>query len=114
MSTEDRNTAVEVRAPEGGRVLEIDWADGHRAVYPHEVLRGFCPCAHCQGHSGGIVFRPGGDLRLRSLEEVGHYALLFAWEDGHETGIYSFPYLRDLCACSQCSPGDPTARTFSR
>ncbi|MCA9603345.1 MAG: DUF971 domain-containing protein [Polyangiales bacterium] len=106
--------AVEVRAPAGAVVLEIDWADGHMGHYPHRLLRGFCPCAHCQGHQGPILFREGGSLELETIEEVGNYALRLGWADGHGTGIYAFPYLRDLCACGACAPGDPTARRFGR
>jgi hypothetical protein len=36
---------------------------------------------------------------------VGNYALSFAWSDGHQTGIYTFGHLRDLCPCPQCLPG---------
>jgi DUF971 family protein len=82
--------------------MEIDWADGHRSVLPHAILRGFCPCASCQGHQGPIRFQEGGDLELVDLEEVGNYALRLVWGDGHDTGLYSFRYLRELCACPEC------------
>jgi len=36
-----------------------DWADGHKGIYPHEILRGYCPCAGCQGHSAIIRFVSG-------------------------------------------------------
>jgi DUF971 family protein len=107
-------TPVEVRAPRGARIMELVFDDGHVAVLPHDVLRGFCPCAGCQGHSGGVRFIAEGDRELADLEEVGNYALRLTWGDGHTTGIYSFRYLRELCACAQCCPGDATAREFSR
>jgi DUF971 family protein len=89
---------TEVKAPHGARVLEIVWADGHRCAYPHRILRGFCPCAGCQGHSGRVRFQSGVNLELRDLEQVGNYALGLTWGDGHSSGIYSFQYLRRLCA----------------
>ena len=107
-------TPVEVRSPRGARETEIEFADGHVGVYPHESLRGYCPCAQCQGHNGPIHFVEGGDLELRDIAEVGNYALSLTWGDGHRTGIYSFRYLRALCCCAQCAPGDPKAREFSR
>ncbi len=55
-----------------------------------------CPCAHCQGHGGQIEFVPGGNSELRQIEPVGHYALKLVWGDGHESGIYTFAYLREL------------------
>ena len=105
---------VELRAPSGARVMEIDWADGHRSSYPHELLRGFCPCAHCQGHEGPIRYVEGGNLELNDIELVGNYALRLVWGDGHQTGIYSHRYLRSLCACSSCAEKDPKSRSFSR
>jgi DUF971 family protein len=114
---EDRNTPVEVRAPRGARVMHVQFADGHEAVYPHELLRGYCPCAQCQGHSGPVRFVAGGDQSLSEIDEVGNYALRLTWGDGHASGIYSFSYLRRLCACAECLGSDPselTQRTFSR
>jgi DUF971 family protein len=113
-SDNDAITPVEVRAPRGARVMQIEFADGHVAEYPHELLRGFCPCASCQGHSGPIAFVPGGDLELNDIAEVGNYALRLTWGDGHSTGIYSFGFLRRLCACAACASGDLKQRTFSR
>ncbi|MEM8606346.1 MAG: DUF971 domain-containing protein [Myxococcota bacterium] len=107
-------TPVELRAPRGARVMEIDWADGHTGTYPHEVLRGFCPCAHCQGHEGPIRFVDGGDLNLEDVQPVGNYAVRLVWGDGHQTGIYSFRYLRALSACSSSGDGDLRERSFSR
>ena len=112
--TSDRNTPVEVRAPRAGDTMEIDFADGHRAVYPHEILRGFCPCAVCQGHQGPIRFVAGGSLELTDVAEVGDYALRLTWADGHATGIYTFVFLRELCSCSECSHGTDRARRFER
>jgi len=92
----------EVRAPRGARLLEIDWSDGSTVRLHHRVLRGFCPCAHCQGHQGPISWVEGTDelseqaLELSGLSEVGQYALQLEWGDGHATGIYSFRYLQDL------------------
>jgi len=96
MSDADRIRPTNVKAPHGARVFEITWADGHKSAYPHEILRGFCPCATCQGHSGTIRFLAGGDQELRQIEQVGNYALGLTWGDGHSSGIYSFRYLRAL------------------
>jgi len=89
-------TPTHIAAPHGSKVTEITWADGKRCAYPNEILRGFCPCATCQGHGGTIDFIEGGNTDLRDLKPVGHYALNLVWGDGHDTGIYSFTYLRDL------------------
>ncbi len=110
----DAAKPVEMRAPRGARVMEIDWADGHTGIYPHELLRGYCPCAHCQGHEGPIRFLEGGDLELQDIQQVGNYAVRLVWGDGHQTGIYSYRFLRELCTCSSCLAGDPRKRSFWR
>jgi DUF971 family protein len=102
MTDTDRTIPIELRAPHGASTLEIDFADGHHASYPHEILRGYCPCAMCQGHQGPIRFVPGGDLTLKHIGEVGDYALSLTWGDGHATGIYTFAFLRALCRCEEC------------
>jgi DUF971 family protein len=104
MAADPRFTPVGVKAPHGATTMEITWADGHVSLLPHEVLRGYCPCAHCQGHGGTIQYVPGGNLDLRDIEQVGSYALSFAWGDQHQTGIYTFKYLRALCQCDACRP----------
>jgi len=101
-----RITPTAVRSPFRAKTTEIDWADGHKGIYPHEILRGYCPCAGCQGHSAEVKFIPGGDTEIRTIEPVGDYALSFEWSDGHQTGIYTFRYLRELCQCRECVPAE--------
>ena len=104
MTKDLRFKPAAIRSPRGGRVTAIDWADGHKGEYPHDVLRGYCPCAGCQGHSGEIRFLETTDAQreLDEIEPVGSYALALHWFDGHASGIYSFRYLRALCQCSAC------------
>ena len=85
-------------------MTEIDWADGHTGRYPHEVLRGYCPCAACQGHGGPIRWIETRDhqCELDTIETVGGYALALKWFDGHASGIYSYAFLRALCQCAAC------------
>lgn len=106
MAPERRFQCVAVRSPRGATVTEIDWADGHKSVYPHAILRGYCPCAGCQGHTGTIRFiEPSATQQdLEDLEVVGNYALRLQWFDGHGTGLYSYRYLRALCRCPECHP----------
>jgi DUF971 family protein len=104
MTVDRRHKPLAIRSPRGARTTEIDWADGHKGVYPHEVLRGLCPCAGCQGHSGTIKFvaSSGIEQEIEDIEPVGGYALAIKWFDGHASGIYSFSYLRTLCHCDAC------------
>lgn len=81
--------------------LRITWADGRVCGYEAAVLRRACPCAQCVDEwTGERTLRPqaiSDELEIGDLNIVGRYALNFRWSDGHETGIYSFQYLRDLC-----------------
>ena len=107
MNKNSRPKPVAVRSPRGARKTEIDWSDGHRSVYPHEILRGHCPCAGCQGHSGEVHFIETTDEQreLEDIAPVGSYALGLKWFDGHSSGIYSFVFLRALCPCEACRGG---------
>jgi DUF971 family protein len=115
-----RVTPEELRAPRGARVVEIVWADGVTTPIHHRTLRGFCPCAHCQGHQGPIewvaatVELPDAALELVEIAEVGQYALQLTWADGHGTGIYSFPYLRELAGLEDLSDTEKSQRKLGR
>ncbi len=99
-----------------GTGMEIEWKDGHRSAYTFQWLRDACPCAMCmevrekKGRVPGESPKPQhGALPMFKAapkpvktEGVGKYAIRFAWNDGHETGIYSWDYLREHCPCPQC------------
>ena len=91
------------RLPEQRRV-RLTWSDGHVAEYDYDYLRGYCPCAGCQGHgTGEIKFRqPANEVSPTSIQPVGNYAVTFHWSDAHATGIYRFEFLRQICPCPQC------------
>ena len=78
------------------KLLRILWDDDQLSDYPFAYLRGWCPCAVCQGHGGERRFIEVDNPQLVSIGMVGNYALNPRWSDGHETGIYTFEYLRDL------------------
>ena len=90
------------------RRLRLTWDDGYSAEPGYDYLRGWCPCAGCQGHSGlKIVFHPPKrPVQLENIEPVGNYALSFLWSDGHGTGIYKFDFLRRLCVESEDGRSD--------
>ncbi|HMF57418.1 MAG TPA: DUF971 domain-containing protein [Pyrinomonadaceae bacterium] len=99
----DRRDAIEPREimQEGAAGLRITWADGRVCNYSAPDLRRACPCAQCVNEwSGERMLDPkaiSNELQIGDISIVGRYALNFRWSDGHETGIYSFRYLRDLC-----------------
>lgn len=77
-------------------LLRILWDDDSLSDYPFAYLRGWCPCAVCQGHGGERHFIHVENPQLVSVGMVGNYALNPRWSDGHETGIYTFEYLKSL------------------
>ncbi len=48
-------------------------------------------------------------MRATHAEPVGRYAIRFIFHDGHQTGIYSWEYLRDVCPCAECKAGRKSA-----
>jgi DUF971 family protein len=101
-TTERRGPAIEPREiqQEGDSGLRITWADDCVCRYNAAELRRACPCAQCVNEwTGQRVLKPEAvseDLVIADISVVGRYALNFRWSDGHETGIYSFRYLREL------------------
>ena len=88
-----------------GHELAIAWNDGRESYIPLEKLRRACPCASCGGEPDvlGHVVRPEvsygpSSFELRDFHLVGGYALQPAWNDGHNTGLYTFRQLRALDA----------------
>ena len=100
---ERRGASIEPREimQEGDGALRITWADGRICHLSAPHLRRACPCAQCVNEwTGERMLRPESipdTLVIADISLVGRYALNFKWSDGHETGIYSFRYLRSLC-----------------
>ena len=96
----DPTRPVEIAPTEDGSRLRIIWGDGERAEYLPRGLRLACPCAACVDEmTGRPILDPAAvrsDVYPREIRYVGRYALQFFWSDGHETGLYTFGYLREL------------------
>jgi DUF971 family protein len=103
MDAAQRRQAIEPIeiSQESNSQLRITWADGRVCGYEAASLRRACPCAQCVDEwTGERTLKPQAiaeNIAIGDLSIVGRYALNFRWSDGHETGIYSFQYLRDLC-----------------
>lgn len=96
------NHPLEVRRLAEDQLLKITWNDGHVSRYPLPYVRGWCPCAVCQGHGGERHYVQAENAELTDIKVVGKYALGLTWGDGHDTGIYAYSYLRQLCPCAEC------------
>jgi len=113
--------SVKVHVSSGAGV-DITWADNHASHYDFAYLREECPCATCnekrdqqqqndQQHPGSKstpisspvlpMFKP--KIRAQSATQVGNYAVQINFNDGHNTGIFSYEHLRTICPCSDCA-----------
>lgn len=84
------------------RAVAIAWNDGHQSRIPYQLLRGWCPCAECQGHGGQLKWQQVEAVKFNKVVPVGTYGAQFTWSDMHSVGIYRFEYLRELCCCDAC------------
>jgi ATP-binding protein involved in chromosome partitioning len=102
-------TPLRVLPSEDTSRLRIEWADGHVSEYVPRQLRLACPCAGCiEEMTGRKLLDPSviaPDIWPLAVRYVGRYALRFDFSDGHDTGIYTFELLRDLCPCAACEAG---------
>ncbi len=89
---------VEIRLDRAARRLDVQFDDGARFALPLEYLRVESPSAEVQGHGAGQkqVVACKRDVGVTSVEPVGNYAVLLVFDDGHDTGIYSWDYLYEL------------------
>jgi len=88
--------------------ISIKWSDETETTYEAVELRRACPCAGCVDEWTGQKMlndqKVSEDLTFGHTSIVGRYALNFHFSDGHETGIFSFNYLRKLSESDQSRP----------
>ena len=86
--------------------IGVAWSDGHESFYPGHLLRCACACAQCVDEMSGEKIlrddRVPRDVRAVNIHPVGNYGVSVRWSDDHDTGIYSFERLRELCPCGTC------------
>ena len=97
---ETQHWPLELRLKRAERALEIDFDDGSSFRLPAEYLRVESPSAEVQGHSPSQKQLVTGKAKvgITKLEPVGNYAIRITFDDGHNTGIYSWVYLYKLGA----------------
>ena len=93
-----RPEAVEVRLRRADQVLEVAYADGRRFAFPAELLRVESPSAEVQGHGPGQRVYVAGKrhVAITGIDPVGSYAVRLRFDDGHDTGLYSWEYFYGL------------------
>ena len=80
------------------RVLEIAFDDGTAFELPFEYLRVHSPSAEVRGHGPGQETLQLGkhEVNIKKIEPTGHYAVRLIFDDGHDTGLYTWAYLHEL------------------
>ena len=89
---------TEITLHQQSRELEIAFADGLRFKLPFEFLRVNSPSAEVRGHGPGQEVLQVGkrNVNVLNIEPVGSYAIKIDFDDGHDSGLYSWEYLRHL------------------
>jgi DUF971 family protein len=89
---------TELKLDKDKRMLTVTFDDGVRFALPAELLRVLSPSAEVQGHSPDQrVTVPGKkNVSILRLEPVGNYAVRIVFDDGHDTGLFIWSYLREL------------------
>ena len=89
----------EIRLRERGRLLVLIYADGTSISLRAEYLRVESPSAEVQGHKPDekIIVPGKSTVAISRLEPVGNYAVRIIFDDGHGSGLYTWPYLAELC-----------------
>jgi len=97
-SFETTHWPTEIRHKRAEKLLEIDFDDGNGFRLPAELLRVESPSAEVQGHAPGQKLLVAGrrHVGIMEVERVGNYAVRIRFDDLHDTGIYSWSYLRHL------------------
>lgn len=89
---------TDIKLHQKSRVVEVTFDDDCHFELPCEYLRVYSPSAEVRGHGPGQeVLQVGKEtVNIEAIEPVGTYAVVFKFDDGHDTGIYSWETLYDL------------------
>jgi len=107
-----KHVPTEIKLHQKSRQMEISFDDGRRFELSYEFLRVYSPSAEVRGHGAGQETLQTGKrlVTIERIETVGNYALQFHFSDGHDSGIYSWEYLHELCRDQQRRWADYLAR----
>ena len=89
---------TEIRVRRSSRLLEVSFSDGSRFELPFEYLRVYSPSAEVKGHGPGqeVLVLGKENVGIAAVEPVGQYAIKLVFDDGHDTGLYTWKYLAEL------------------
>jgi DUF971 family protein len=89
---------TEIKLRKASRVLEVSFEDGSRFELPFEYLRVHSPSAEVKGHGPGqeVLVLGKENVGIKAVEPVGQYAVKLVFDDGHDTGLFTWKYLEEL------------------
>jgi DUF971 family protein len=92
------HTPTEIKLRSRSRVLEVSFAGGERFELPFEYLRVCSPSAEVKGHGPGqeVLVLGKENVGIKAVEPIGQYAVKLVFDDGHDTGLYTWNYLYEL------------------
>ena len=97
MSGLDQNTPtpIDIRLHQASRLLEIKFDNNTECMLSCEFLRVHSPSAEVRGHGAGQETLQIGkqNVNIAAIEPIGNYAVKLVFDDGHDTGLYSWDYL---------------------
>ncbi len=91
-------TPTEIRLRKNSRLLVVAFDDGNEYEFSFEYLRVHSPSAEVVGHGPGQETLQTGkeNVEITRIDPVGHYAVRLVFDDGHDSGLYSWDYLHEL------------------
>jgi len=91
-------TPLEIKLRTRSRLLEVAFDDGACYELPFEYLRVHSPSAEVKGHGPGqeVLVTGKENVGIRAVEPVGQYAVKLVFDDGHDTGLFTWKYLYEL------------------
>lgn len=89
---------TEITLKKASRLLRVSFSDGSEFELPAEYLRVHSPSAEVQGHGPGqqVLVTGKKNVNIQAVEPVGHYAVRLVFDDGHSTGLFTWPILYAL------------------
>ena len=91
---------TDIKLHRRARELEVRFADGMTARLSAEFLRVHSPSAEVKGHAAGegVLVTGKENVNIARIDPVGHYAVRLVFDDGHDTGLFTWPILYELCS----------------
>ncbi len=89
---------VAINLKKQSRVLQLEYEDGQQFELGFEFLRVHSPSAEVKGHGPGTEVLQSGkqEVGITAIEPVGNYAIKLVFDDGHDSGLYTWAYLHEL------------------